>query len=317
MTAQDVVTVFGGSGFIGRYVVKRLAQAGHRVRVAVRDPEAALFLKPMGRVGQIVPLAAPVTDEAGVKRAVEGAGTVINLVGILSERRRGDFLAIHAEGAGRVARLAASSGVTRLVQMSAIGADAASPSLYGQSKAAGEQAVRQAFPGAAILRPSVVFGPEDAFFNRFAAMARFLPVMPVIAGGTKLQPVFVGDVADAVIAVLDRPGTTHELGGPRVWTMREILAYILTETGRHNPLMDVPMGIAEFQAAILGCLPGKLLTRDQLLMLSRDNVAAVGTLGLADLGIIPTPVELAVPPYLARFRPGGGRRALIPGTQTR
>jgi len=317
MTAQDVVTVFGGSGFIGRYVVKRLAQAGHRVRVAVRDPEAALFLKPMGRVGQIVPLAAPVTDEAGVKRAVEGAGTVINLVGILSERRRGDFLAIHAEGAGRVARLAASSGVTRLVQMSAIGADAASPSLYGQSKAAGEQAVRQAFPGTAILRPSVVFGPEDAFFNRFAAMARFLPVMPVIAGGTKLQPVFVGDVADAVIAVLDRPGTTHELGGPRVWTMREILAYILTETGRHNPLMDVPMGIAEFQAAILGCLPGKLLTRDQLLMLSRDNVAAVGTLGLADLGIIPTPVELAVPPYLARFRPGGGRRALIPGTQTR
>ena len=317
MTAQDVVTVFGGSGFIGRYVVKRLAQAGHRVRVAVRDPEAALFLKPMGRVGQIVPLAAPVTDESGVKRAVEGAGTVINLVGILSERRRGDFLAIHAEGAGRVARLAASSGVTRLVQMSAIGADAASPSLYGQSKAAGEQAVRQAFPGAAILRPSVVFGPEDAFFNRFAAMARFLPVMPVIAGGTKLQPVFVGDVADAVIAVLDRPGTTHELGGPRVWTMREILAYILTETGRHNPLMDVPMGIAEFQAAILGCLPGKLLTRDQLLMLSRDNVAAVGTLGLADLGIIPTPVELAVPPYLARFRPGGGRRALIPGTQTR
>lgn len=317
MTAQDVVTVFGGSGFIGRYVVKRLAQAGHRVRVAVRDPEAALFLKPMGRVGQIVPLAAPVTDEAGVKRAVEGAGTVINLVGILSERRRGDFLAIHAEGAGRVARLAASSGVTRLVQMSAIGADAASPSLYGQSKAAGEQAVRQAFPGTAILRPSVVFGPEDAFFNRFAAMARFLPVMPVIAGGTKLQPVFVGDVADAVIAVLDRPGTTHELGGPRVWTMREILAYILTETGRHNPLMDVPMGIAEFQAAILGSLPGKLLTRDQLLMLSRDNVAAVGTLGLADLGIIPTPVELAVPPYLARFRPGGGRRALIPGTQTR
>ena len=317
MTAQDVVTVFGGSGFIGRYVVKRLAQAGHRVRVAVRDPEAALFLKPMGRVGQIVPLAAPVTDEAGVKRAVEGAGTVINLVGILSERRRGDFLAIHAEGAGRVARLAASSGVTRLVQMSAIGADAASPSLYGQSKAAGEQAVRQAFPGTAILRPSVVFGPEDAFFNRFAAMARFLPVMPVIAGATKLQPVFVGDVADAVIAVLDRPGTTHELGGPRVWTMREILAYILTETGRHNPLMDVPMGIAEFQAAILGCLPGKLLTRDQLLMLSRDNVAAVGTLGLADLGIIPTPVELAVPPYLARFRPGGGRRALIPGTQTR
>jgi len=317
MTAQDVVTVFGGSGFIGRYVVKRLAQAGHRVRVAVRDPEAALFLKPMGRVGQIVPLAAPVTDEAGVKRAVDGAGTVINLVGILSERRRGDFLAIHAEGAGRVARLAASSGVTRLVQMSAIGADAASPSLYGQSKAAGEQAVRQAFPGTAILRPSVVFGPEDAFFNRFAAMARFLPVMPVIAGGTKLQPVFVGDVADAVIAVLDRPGTTHELGGPRVWTMREILAYILTETGRHNPLMDVPMGIAEFQAAILGCLPGKLLTRDQLLMLSRDNVAAVGTLGLADLGIIPTPVELAVPPYLARFRPGGGRRALIPGTQTR
>jgi uncharacterized protein YbjT (DUF2867 family) len=191
MDVRSVATVVGGSGFIGRYVVKRLAAAGHVVRVAVRDPELAQFLKPMGRVGQVVPLFADVTDDATVARAVDGAGLVVNLVGILAERRRGDFERVQAEGAGRVARVAAASGVRRLVQMSAIGASKEGPSRYATSKAAGEEAARASFPAATILRPSIVFGPEDQFFNRFGAMAALLPVMPVIAGDTRFQPVYV------------------------------------------------------------------------------------------------------------------------------
>jgi len=312
MATRSVATVFGGSGFIGRYVVKRLAAQGRVVRVAVRYPEAALFLKPMGAVGQIVPLYAPVQHEAAVHRAVEDADLVVNLVGILAERRAGDFQRIHAEGAGRVARLAAAAGVARLVQVSALGADPASPARYASSKAAGEQAVRAAFPAATILRPSVVFGAEDALFNRFATMAQRLPVMPVVAGATRFQPVYVGDVADAVMAGLLREaaaGGMYELGGPRVLSMRELLAYILAETGRHRRLMTVPMWLARLQAAVLEHLPGKLLTRDQLLMLRRDNVVAAGAPGLAELGIVPTPIDLVVPTYLRRFRPGGGRRA--------
>jgi len=311
MATRSVATVFGGSGFIGRYVVKRLAAQGRVVRVAVRYPEAALFLKPMGAVGQIVPLYAPVQHEAAVQWAVEDADLVVNLVGVLAERRAGDFQRIHAEGAGRVARLAAAAGVARLVQVSAIGADPASRARYASSKAAGEQAVRAAFPAAAILRPSVVFGPEDGLFNRFATMAQRLPVMPVVAGTTRFQPVYVGDVADAVMAGLQREaavGATYELGGPRVLSMRELLAYILAETGRHRRLMPVPMWLARLQAAVLEHLPGKLLTHDQLLMLQRDNVVAAGAPGLAELGIVPTPMDLVVPAYLRRFRPGGGRR---------
>ena len=316
MATRSVATVFGGSGFIGRYVVKRLAQKGYVVRVAVRDPEAAAFLKPMGAVGQVVLLSASVTNEAAVQRAVRGADVVVNLVGILAETGRATFQAIHADGAGRVARLAAAAaGARRFVHLSAIGADPASPSRYAASKAAGEQAVRQAFPGAIILRPSVVFGPEDAFFNRFAAMARMLPFMPVISGATRMQPVYVGDVADAVMAVLERPdaaGAVYELGGPQVWTFREILAYILQQTGRHHPLVPIPMAIARLQAALLELLPWKPLTRDQLLLLGRDNVVASGMPALADLDIVPTPVELVVPAYLRRFQPGGGRRPLTP-----
>jgi uncharacterized protein YbjT (DUF2867 family) len=311
MATRSVATVFGGSGFIGRYVVKRLAARGHVVRVAVRYPEAALFLKPMGAVGQIVPLYAPIQHEAAVHRAVEGADLVVNLVGILAERRAGDFQRIQGEGAGRVARLAAAAGVARLVQMSAIGADPASPSRYGSSKAAGEQAVRAAFPTATILRPSLVFGPEDALFNRFATMAQRLPIMPVIAGATRFQPVYVGDVADAVIAGLtrlDAAGLTYELGGPLVLSMRELLTYVLTQTERHRRLVTLPMFLVRLQAAVLEHLPGKLLTRDQLAMLQRDNVVAGDVPGLADLGIVPTPMDLVVPEYLRRFRPGGGRR---------
>ena len=312
MTSPGIATVFGGSGFIGRYVVKRLAQRGHVVRVAVRDPEAALFLKTMGNVGQIVILAAPTTDEAAVARAVQGADLVVNLTGILAERGGATFQAIHVDGAGRVARLAAAAGASRLVHVSAIGADPASPSRYGISKAAGEQAVRQGFPGATILRPSVVFGPEDRFFNRFAGMIRAFPLLPVISGGTKLQPVYVGDVADAVLAALTRPdavGGVYELGGPRALTMRALMDYIMAETGHRRPAIALPACVARLQAAVLEKLPGQLLTRDQLAMLTRDNVVASGMPGLAELGIVSTPIERIVPFYLRRYRPGGKRTA--------
>ena len=315
MATRRVATVFGGSGFIGRYVVKRLAQQGFIVRVAVRDPEGALFLKLMGAVGQIVPLFASVMNEGTVHRAVVESEVVVNLVGALTESRAASFQAVHTEGAERIARLAAANGVSRLVHISAIGADANSPSRYGSSKGRAEQAVTAAVPDATILRPSLVFGIEDNFFNRFAEIARLAPFMPVISGDTRMQPVFVGDVADAVMAVLASPSAARkifELGGPRVWTFREILGYILKQTRRHKKLLDIPMGIARFQASILQHLPGKLLTQDQLLMLSQDNVVGPDALGLTDLGITPTPVELIVPGYLSRYQPGGGRRPTIP-----
>ncbi len=315
MAERKVATVFGGSGFLGRYVVKRLAAAGQIVRVAVRDPEAALFLKPMGAVGQIVPLYTNLAHPDTVPRAVEEADIVINLVGILAEQRSGDFQRIHAAGAGAVAAASAAAGVAHLVHVSAIGADPASPSRYAASKAAGEEAVLGAFPTATIFRPSFVFGPEDEFFNRFAALAQLLPFMPVISGASRMQPVYVGDVADAMIASLSHPeaaGRIYELGGPRIFTFREILQYVLKETGRHRPLIAIPPAIARLQATIAELLPGKPLTRDQLLMLARDNITAENAPGLTDLGVIPTPVEMVVPQYIARFRPGGGRRELIP-----
>ncbi len=311
MATRKVATVFGGSGFIGRHVVKRLAQAGYVVRVAVRDTESAMFLKPMGAVGQVVLLRALVTEPEAVARAVEGAEVVVNLVGILAEGKSGDFQRIHADGAGNVARAAAAAGVSRMVHVSAIGADAASPSLYAQSKAAGEAQVRAAMPGAVILRPSVVFGADDAFFNRFGAMARLFWVMPVIGGETKLQPVFVGDVADAVMAGLtrnDAVGKTFELGGPRVATLRELQAWVLTLAQRTRPMFTVPAGLAQLQASILEKLPGKLLTTDQLKLLSRDNVVSSAAAGLDALGLTATPMEVVVPGYMRRFRPGGLRR---------
>jgi uncharacterized protein YbjT (DUF2867 family) len=311
MATRHVATVFGGSGFIGRHVVKRLAHAGYIVRVAVRDPERALLLKPMGAVGQVVPLAAPVTHEGAVNRAVDGANLVVNLVGVLAESRGATFKAIHVDGAERVARIAAAAGVGRLAHLSALGADLASASRYGATKGEAENSLLAAFPRAVILRPSVVFGPDDRFFNRFGEMARLLPFMPVISGTTKMQPVYVCDVADAVMAALTLTGVegkTFELGGPKVFTFREILALILKETQRHRRLVEVPMGVARMQASVLQHVPGKPLTPDQLVMLSKDNVVAPGAAGLEALGITPTPVELVVPGYLARFRPGGGRR---------
>lgn len=308
---RKVAVVFGGSGFIGRYVVQRLAAQDYVVRVATRDPAGARFLQTQGRVGQIVPLAASVTDDAAVARAVEGASAVVNLVGILAERRAGDFDRIQGEAPGRVARAAAAAGTEALVHLSAIGADAGSPSLYARSKAKGEEGVRAAFPSATILRPSVVFGPEDGFFNRFAAMAGLLPFMPVVAGATRFQPVYVGDVADAVLAAIARPearGGTYELGGPRVMTMREVLRLVLDQTRRRRRLVEMPAGLMRVQARVAELLPSPPITRDQLLLLERDNVVGEGMPGLAELGISPTAVEAVVPGYLRRFRPGGGRR---------
>jgi uncharacterized protein YbjT (DUF2867 family) len=307
----DVATVFGGSGFIGRYVVQRLARAGKTVRVAVRNTERALFLKTAGSIGQIVPLHASVTDAAAVHRAVEGADWVVNLVGVLTDSRAASFQVIHVDAAARVANAAAAAGVQRLVHVSAIGADPASDSRYAASKGEGENAVRAAFPGATVLRPSIVFGPEDNFFNRFAGMTRMLPFMPVIEGATRMQPVYAGDVADAVLAAFQADnavGKTYELGGPKVWLFVDLLAYILKVTGRDLPLVNMPVPLVRLQACLLEMLPGKLLTRDQLKMLARDNVVASDALGLSDLGISPTAVEQIVPDYLRRFRAGGGRR---------
>lgn len=314
--ARGVATVFGGSGFIGRYVVKRLARRGFLVRVAVRDPEAALFLKPMGTIGQVVPQYANITDDTSTAAAMAGADVVINLVGILSESRGAGFQSIQAEGADRLGRLAREAGIARLVHLSAIGADPASPSRYAASKGLGEASIRASVPGATILRPSVVFGPEDHFFNKFAGLARVAPIVPVIAGNARLQPVYVGDVADAIVAALDRPearGAVYELGGPKVWTMREILTYILRQIGREKPMLTIPGPIAQLHAAILELVPGKPLTRDQLLMLQRDNVVSATANGLPALGVMPTPVEMIVPDYLRRFQPGGGRRPVVAG----
>jgi NADH dehydrogenase len=319
MAARNV-TIFGGSGFIGRYLVQRLARQGWIVRVAVRHPDRALFLKPMGAVGQITPVAASLRHEASIATAVAGADAVVNLVGILHEgsmpariffpravQRFGD---IHADGAGRVARAARAAGARTFVQMSALGADPGSPAAYARSKAAGEQAVRAAFPMAAIVRPSVVFGPEDDFLNRFATMARFLPALPLIGGGeTRFQPIYVGDVADALLRLVEDPATagkTYELGGPRSYSFRAILELLLREIGRRRLLVPLPFAVASLQAFFLEWLPVPPLTRDQVQLLKRDNVVSPGALTLADLGIRPTAMEAVIPSYLARYRPGGG-----------
>lgn len=306
---DKVVTVFGGAGFIGRHLVRRLAARGAVIRVPTRLPEAAVHLLPMGDVGQIV-LARFADDEATIRRLLEGAWAVVNLVGILFERRAGDFMRVHAKLPETIAGAAAELGVARMVHVSAIGADPASPSLYAQSKAAGEAAVRANFPRAVILRPSIVFGPEDSFFNRFAAMARIAPALPLVGGGaTRFQPVYVGDVADAAVAALERPeldGNIFELGGPKVYTFKELLAYTLKVTGRRRLLVPLPFAIARLLARVLELLPTPPLTRDQVSLLERDNVVTPGMPGLEALGIAPTPLEAVVPGYLriyARWMP--------------
>jgi NADH dehydrogenase len=304
-----LITVFGGTGFVGRHLVRRLASQGERVRVAVRHPDEGLFLKTLGEVGQIDLAAANLRDADSVTRAVEGADAVVNCVGILFQSGRQRFAKIHGEGAGLVARAAAAAGAGAMVHVSAIGADAGSPAAYARTKAAGEAAVKAAFPSAAILRPSVVFGPEDQFFNRFAALARISPALPLIGGGkTRFQPVYVGDVAAAIVAALNDPaaaGKIFELGGPRVYTFRDLMRIVLRETGRRRLLLRLPFALAMIQGLFLELLPTPPLTRDQVRLLRRDNVADPARPGLRELGIDPTPVEGMVETYLARFRRGG------------
>jgi NADH dehydrogenase len=311
---QELVTVFGGGGFVGRHTVRALAKQGHRVRVAVRRPHLIPELRVMGDVGQIELVQANIRNSDSVARALEGTTAVVNLVGVLYASGKQTFNAVQAEGPATIAALAARQGITRFVQMSAIGADPKSPASYGRTKAAGEMAARAAIPGATVLRPSIVFGPEDDFFNRFAAMAAVSPVLPLIGGGrTRFQPVYVGDVAAAVAAVLANPtlaGRTYELGGPTVYTFRQLLELILRETGRHSALLPVPWPVAaligtvgDIQSAVLPIPP--VLTSDQVRLLRSDNVVAAGSPGLAELGITGTPVESIVPSYLWRFRAGG------------
>ncbi|MCW5752244.1 MAG: complex I NDUFA9 subunit family protein [Alphaproteobacteria bacterium] len=306
---RGLVTVFGGSGFVGRYAVKQLAEAGWRVRVAVRRPDEGLFLKPMGDVGQITLTQANLRVEPSVAAAVAGADAVVNLVGILYESGAQRFAAVQARGAELVARAARAAGARRLVHVSAIGADEHSASLYARSKAMGEAAVRQEFPGATILRPSVIFGAEDGFLNRFGAMARISPFLPLIGGGaTRFQPVYVGDVAAAIARVLAddaAAGRTYELGGPRVYSFRELMALVLRETGRRRALLPIPFAVAEMQALFLELLPVPPLTRDQVKLLRHDNLPAAGAPGLADLAIAPTPLEVHAPSILARYRRAG------------
>lgn len=312
MMYDRLVTVFGGSGFLGRYIVKRLAEDGWLVRVAVRRPHEALFLKPLGIVGQIQLVAANLRVRESVEAAVRDADAVVNAVGILSPRGRQRFKTVHVTGARHVAESAAHAGVAALVHISALGADPASPSAYARSKAEGEAAVRAAFPEAVILRPSVIFGAEDDFFNRFAALAHRLPFMPVIAGDTRFQPVFVGDVADAVGEIFRRrfghladPAPLYELGGPHVESFRTILHKVLNFTGLARPLVTVPMPVARILAVVAQFLPGKPFTPDQLTLLARDNVPSGDHPGLPELGIMPTPEEAVMPAYLMHFRPEG------------
>jgi NADH dehydrogenase len=310
---ETLVTVFGGSGFLGRNVVRALAKRDFRIRVAVRRPELAGHLQPLGRVGQIHAVQANLRYPASVQAAMRDSHVAINLVGILTASGAQSFDAVQAKGAQTVAQAAAAAGA-RMVHVSAIGADENSLSAYARSKAAGEKAVLAAAPSATILRPSVVFGPEDQFTNRFAGLARMSPMLPLIGGGlTKMQPVYVGDVATAVAEAVDgkaKPGATYELGGPEVLTMREIMEVILAITERNRMLVSLPFGLAKLQAQFLQFAPGPLkLTPDQVELLRSDNVvsdaAKAASLTLEGLGIAPDSMEAIAPQYLWRFRAAG------------
>ncbi|MBL0914708.1 MAG: complex I NDUFA9 subunit family protein [Sphingopyxis sp.] len=298
----QLITVFGGGGFLGRYVVQRLLARGTRVRIAEREPRKAVFLKPLGGLGQTQFAAADVRDPASVARAVAGSDAVINLVGAFD-----DMFAVQADGAGHVAAAAKAAGVGTLVHISAIGADSEAPSAYGRSKGDGEAAVRKAFPQAAILRPSILFGREDNFINRFAALIRMLPAIPVIAPKTKLQPVYVGDVADAVVAALGdaAAGKTFELGGPQVLTMLELQQWIADATGRARLLVELPDIVSSTLATGFGWAPGAPITKDQWLMLQRDNIVASGAKGLGQLGITPTSLASVAEGWLVQYRRHG------------
>lgn len=310
----SLVTVFGGSGFIGRYVVRALVKRGYRVRAAVRRPDLAGHLQPMGSVGQVHAVQANVRFPESVAKAIEGASGVVNLVGLLDETGSQKFDSVQAKGAETVAKAAADAGVTTFVQMSAIGADEGSGAQYATSKARGEHAVLQAMPSAVVLRPSIVFGPEDEFFNRFASMARLSPALPAVGGGkTLFQPVYVGDVAEATAAVFNghaKAGATYELGGPEVLSFRDLLERVLEYTGRKRAIVSLPFWLARIQAFLVSPLPGRPITADQITMLESDNV--VSETAKADghtldaLGITnPQAIESVVPDYLVRFNEKG------------
>lgn len=326
---NKTVTVFGGTGFIGRYLVQRLARLGARLVVASRHPDAVLALKPRGDVGQIVGVYGTLGDEAFLRHAMQNSDAVVNLVGILYETRRQRFQAIHAEFPARLGRVAAALQVPQLLHVSALGANAQSKSLYARSKAAGEAGLLAVYPGAIILRPSLIFGAEDNFFNRFAKMATISPVLPLIGGGhTLFQPVFVSDVADAIVAALadDRAkGQIYKLGGPEIYSFKKLLQIMLRIIQRRCWLVSIPWPLALLQAALLQCLPGKLLTMDQVWLLKDNasiqpknlslldlgfpsdaalaNIEQISSPDFTDLGIEPTALETIIPTYLARYRP--------------
>jgi len=310
-----LVTIFGGSGFLGRYIARRMAKQGWRVRVAVRRPNEATFVKTYGTVGQVEPIFCNIRDDASVAAAMSGADAVVNCVGTFDKTGRNNFYAVQHEGATRIARLAADSGIAKMVHISAIGADPEGQSEYAQSKGLGEAGVLQHMPAAVILRPSVMFGFEDGFFNRFATMAQFGPILPIAGGDTKFQPVYVDDVAQAVEHILidGAQAGIYELGGPKTASLRALIQIMLNTIDRQRLIADLPFGIARFlawgldmaSAMTLGLFKNTILTRDQVVSLKSDNVAAQDMPGLVELGVTPTPVEAVIDTYLWRYRPSG------------
>ena len=309
---SKLVTIYGGSGFVGRYIARRLAKEGWRIRVACRRPNEALFVKPYGAVGQVEPVFCNIRDDASVAAAMRGADAVVNCVGTFDRGGRNNFAAVQTEGAGRIARIAAAQGVARLVHISALSADVRGDSLYAQSKGEGEAAVLAAFPGAMILRPSVIFGPEDGFFNRFAGMSRMGPILPLAGGNTRFQPVHVDDVAQAAVkGVNGEARGTYELGGPDVATLKEIVHTLLAEVRRRRLVLNLPFWLAGIIGSALDLgsfltgrlITNKILTRDQVDSLKTDNVVAQGAWTLADLGITATDYASVIPEYLWRYRP--------------
>ncbi len=306
MQSQRIITLVGGTGFVGRYVVKRLARAGYLVRVISRNPDKALHLKTAGTPAQIVLTYGDLSKPETLEGKLTGSYAVVNLVGIMFESGRQNFATIHAQGAEKLAKLAKAAGAEAFIHLSAIGVDRAMKSKYARTKATGEQAVLAAFPGATILRPGIIFGPEDGFYNKFAAMAVFSPFLPLIGGGkTRFQPVYVGDVAQAIFETIEDEsvrGKIYELGGPSVYTFREILENILAIIDRKRLLLPVPFGLASLLGFFTELLPNPPLTRDQVRLLEVDNVVGEEAKTLADLGVSPTGAEIVVPEYLSRFR---------------
>lgn len=312
---SNLVTIFGGSGFVGRYIARRMAQQGWRVRVAVRRPNEALFVRPYGVVGQVEPVLANIRDDDSVRAAIHGADAVVNCVGTFDATGKNNFDAVQHLGAERIARIATAEGVARLVHISSIGADVDGESLYAQSKGKGEAAILAAFPTAMILRPSIVFGPEDQFFNRFAAMTRLGPVLPLVGAETRFQPVYVDDVAKAAAmgALGEAKPGVYELGGPEVSTFRGLIEDMLQVIRRRRLILNVPFWVAGImgrvldvvQAVTLGLIHNGILTRDQVRSLESDNVVTEGRMGFAELGITPTAMEAVLEDYLWHYRPGG------------